>query len=107
MKLPCEIAVWYLLPTIKAELARELVKRGMSQKLVAERLSITQASVSQYLSKKRGRKLRLPPEAQEMVKDISAKIIRGDKVIIDSSICSVCMLSRKKRDLLDPLVAVE
>ncbi len=35
MKPPCEVIVWYVIPTIRAELAKELVKMGMSQKEIS------------------------------------------------------------------------
>ena len=55
MKPPCEVIVWYVIPTIRAELAKELVKMGMSQKDISERLGITQSAVSQYIKDKRGK----------------------------------------------------
>ena len=55
MKVPCEIVVWYVLPAIRRELARELVKTyGMKQADVARKFEVTDAAISQYLKKKRG-----------------------------------------------------
>lgn len=55
MKIPCEIVVWYVLPTIRREVARELVfEHGMSQAQVARKFEVTDAAISQYLKKKRG-----------------------------------------------------
>jgi len=51
---PCEIVVWYVIPAIMSELAKELLKRGMKQKEISELLDITQPAVSQYVSDKRG-----------------------------------------------------
>ena len=45
MKSPCEIAVWFILPQIRAGLARELVRQGLSQKETAEKLKLTPAAV--------------------------------------------------------------
>jgi len=54
MKVPCELIVKVVLPTIRASMAMELVeKHGLSQKEAAEMLGITTAAVSQYLSRKR------------------------------------------------------
>jgi predicted transcriptional regulator len=52
MKPPCELIVWYVIPTIRAELAKEMIKLGLSQKEVSERLGITQSAVSQYVKDK-------------------------------------------------------
>ena len=55
MKIPCELVVWYVLPTIRREVARELVNsHGMSQAEVARKFGVTDAAISQYLKKKRG-----------------------------------------------------
>lgn len=52
---PCEKAVWYNLPQIRADIASGLVKTGMTQSQAAKKLGVTPAAVSQYLNKKRGR----------------------------------------------------
>ena len=46
-KLPQEIEVWYLIPAIRAELAKELLKEGINQTKIASILNITNAAVSQ------------------------------------------------------------
>jgi predicted transcriptional regulator len=52
MKTPQEIEVWYVIPAIRCELAKELVKTK-SQKDAARLLGITESAVSQYLKQKR------------------------------------------------------
>ncbi len=48
--------MWYVLPTIRRELAKELVvNHGMKQADVARRFEVTDAAISQYLKKKRGK----------------------------------------------------
>jgi hypothetical protein len=59
---PCESAVKYKVPAIKAELARKLKKQGKSQKEIAAILGVTEAAVSQYLSGKRARNKRKAAE---------------------------------------------
>jgi predicted transcriptional regulator len=55
MKIPCELIVWYVLPSIRRELARELVeKHKLTQAEVARRFGVTDAAISQYLKSKRG-----------------------------------------------------
>ncbi|HUK39137.1 MAG TPA: helix-turn-helix domain-containing protein, partial [Methanomicrobiales archaeon] len=54
MKAPCQQIVWDVLPAIRAALAAELVKNGVSQQEVAKLLEIAPSAVSQYLSGKRG-----------------------------------------------------
>ncbi len=55
--LPQEVEVWYLIPAIRRELVIELSKLGLNQSIIAKKLNLTRAAVSQYLSKKRATKL--------------------------------------------------
>lgn len=54
VQLPSEIVVERFLPTIRSMLAAELADRGFAQRSIADRLGVSQAAVSQYLSGKRG-----------------------------------------------------
>lgn len=48
--------MWYVLPTIRREMAKELVvNHGMKQAEVARKFEVTDAAISQYLKKKRGK----------------------------------------------------
>jgi len=50
LRLPEEIVVDRVLPTVRALLARELADRGLTQQAVADRLGVTQAAVSRYVA---------------------------------------------------------
>ena len=47
--MPQEIEVWYIIPAVRRELAKSMVKIGLKQKQIAVTLGITEAAVSQYL----------------------------------------------------------
>ncbi len=51
----CEIVVQHILPVIRANIAKELVSQGLTQKETASVLNLTQPAVSQYVSKTRGK----------------------------------------------------
>ncbi|NIA09936.1 MAG: transcriptional regulator [Nitrospiraceae bacterium] len=54
-KVPCEVITWYVLPAIRRELSAVMIsKYNMYQKDAAKLLGVTDAAVSQYLSRKRG-----------------------------------------------------
>lgn len=54
-KHPVEIEYWYVLPTIRREIATYLKKtKSLKQKHIADLLGITEAGVSQYLKGTRG-----------------------------------------------------
>lgn len=102
MKPPCELIVWYVIPTIRAELAKELVKMGMSQKDIAERLGITQSAVSQYIKDKRGKGIPINKEVRKGIK-LLAKQVMTEKSPKDTipGICMVCALVKNSGSLCD------
>jgi len=98
--------VKYLLPAIRAKLAKDLVeKHNFRTKDAAEALGLTQAAVSQYISSKRGRQgIRLLEESKEAVEVINSildKIINGKFKVEDEVeyICKLCEILRNS--LLD------
>lgn len=90
MKTPCEEKMWHVLPGIRSELARALVKSGLEQKEVAKKLSITPASVSYYLNKKRGHNTKFNREAVSEIKKLAKELSKKDIKDINPRICSVC-----------------
>jgi len=94
MKSPCEIIVWDVLPGIRAALAEELVKNGISQKEISKILGITPAAVSQYVSKKRGYKIDLQDAVRMEIKRLANDIMQGGVDSLSLRICEICMKLR-------------
>lgn len=92
MKPPCEIVVWYVIPSIRSKLAKELLNLGMKQKEISVLLDITQPAVSQYISDKRGHELDFDPEVEQYIKDMAKEIMEGKLEAIDliPRFCHVC-----------------
>lgn len=92
MRPPCEIVVWYVIPTIRSELAKELLNLGMKQKQISEILDITQPAVSQYISDKRGHGIKFEPEIQNMIKDFARDLVEGKASQMDiiPKMCEIC-----------------
>lgn len=92
MRPPCEIVVWYVIPTIRSELAKELLNLGMKQKQISEILDITQPAVSQYISDKRGHGIKFEPEVQNMIKDFAQDLVEGKASQMDiiPKMCEIC-----------------
>jgi predicted transcriptional regulator len=76
MHTPQEIDVWYILPTIRREIALALVKKGLKQREVAERLGMTEAAVSQYIKNKRAKSIELPPEIKKDIRKAAENLAR-------------------------------
>ena len=115
--MPQEIEVWYLLPALRREIARFLIKDfKLSQKKASVILGVTEAAVSQYFKSKRGNEIKFSKKDLVKVKEICKKIVevpgklmdylyelsvyfRGSKVVCDihrgkdknvSKECKVC-----------------
>lgn len=84
--LPSEIQVWYVLPVLRKELSKILVKDyKVSQKEVARLLGITEAAVSQYLNDKRGNDIHLTAEIKEEIKISAKKILDGGSTVLEQT----------------------
>ncbi len=92
MKPPCEIVVWYVIPAIRSELAKELLNLGMKQKDVSELMDITQPAVSQYITDKRGSGIKLDDNVRQMIKDFAFELSIGEssKADLIPRTCSIC-----------------
>ena len=104
MKPPCEIVVWYVIPAIRSELAKELLNLGMKQKDVSELMDITQPAVSQYITDKRGSGIKLEDDVRTMVKDFAFELSTGESTKADliPRTCKICK-SVKTVDVLEQL----
>lgn len=92
MKPPCEIIVWYVIPAIRSELAKELLKLGMKQKEVSELMDITQPAVSQYITDKRGSGICLKDNVKGMIHGFAKDLYEGNASKIDlvPKVCKIC-----------------
>ena len=73
--LPQEIEVWYIIPAIRKELAKFLVKiHKLSYEKTGNILGISKAAISQYMSNKRANKIKLSSDIKKEIK-ISAQTI--------------------------------
>lgn len=111
MKIPCEVVVWYILPTIRKELAKKLVNNhGFSQSKVARVFGLTDAAISQYLKNKRGENIVVTADANYGVVECqlneSARRIAEEGVDFAAEVCSIC-LAFKKSGILAKIYEVE
>lgn len=92
MRPPCEIIVWYVIPSIRSELAKELLNLGMTQKQISKLLDITQPAVSQYISDKRGHGIKFDENIQNMIKilakDLTEQNLEQSDIIRRT--CDIC-----------------
>ncbi len=88
------MVVWYVIPTIRSELAKELLKLGMKQKEISELLDITQPAVSQYISDKRGHGIKLNDPIMEMIQQFALDLNEGraNQTDIIPRTCQICKM---------------
>lgn len=100
MGLPCERAVNAILPLIRAKIARSLViDFKLTQMRAAEILGLTQAAVSQYVTSKRGYRLRIPKSsaAARSIKETAKELAEGrlSKNKLQDRLCEICHMIRE------------
>ena len=99
MIFPCEKAVWYYLPQIRADLAIQLVKTGMTQSQTAKKLGVTPAAISQYIHKKRGtQSLKSKSYRKEIDSAVTSICEDASSADLRRIVCNCCHLLQKEGD---------
>jgi uncharacterized protein len=80
---PQEIEVWYIIPAIRREIAKEMKSLGVSQVKISKTFGLSSAAISQYLSKKRGKNVEFPLEINKLVKAASKRLKEDPKCITE------------------------
>jgi len=107
--LPQEIEVWYIIPALRKELSKQLVRKyKFSYEKTGKILGITKAAISQYLSDKRANKIKLSREIKQSVhksadriaKEPQTAIIEMEKLLREMKMkkcsCNVCKQYNKE-----------
>jgi len=95
---PCEYIVWYGLPILRKEIVKSMVNEfGLSQKEAADKMGVTPAAVSQYLSGKRAN-IHISDEivCKEIYGSVERIIQRGDKILVPE-LCRLCKFFLSKK----------
>ncbi|HLD06400.1 MAG TPA: hypothetical protein VJC16_02605 [Candidatus Nanoarchaeia archaeon] len=82
---PAEIETYYILPTIRRQLAVFMKETGMQQKQIASLLGIQEAAVSQYLSNKRGHSFDFKEDMLIEIRKSAAAITDGLSLIRETN----------------------
>lgn len=98
MALPQEIEVWYIIPTIRKELAKAMVGFGLKQRQVAKELGLRESAVSQYLHSKRGKDIEFEKNIKENIKKSAHNIIKKKSCVI-KEIQDLLKMIKKNRTL--------
>ena len=75
-----EIEVWYIIPAIRKELSKVLVKKHkLSYEKAGNALGISKAAISQYLSNKRANKIKLNDQIKKECEKSGEIIFKDSK----------------------------
>jgi len=95
MESPCQKIVWDVLPAIRAAIAVELVKCGVSQVEAARMLEIAPSAVSQYLSGKRGYRIEFENDVKRSIELLAQDLKEGKDVNLVKRTCEICRQLRE------------
>ena len=90
MEAPCQKIVWDVLPAIRAAIAVELVRCGVSQVEASRMLEIAPSAVSQYLSGKRGYRIEFENDVKRSIELLARDLQTGKKINLVQRTCDIC-----------------
>jgi len=95
--LPQEIEVWYIIPAVRKELAKQLTQvHSLSYEKAGVILGISKAAISQYLSNKRANKIKLNNETKKEIAN-SAKLIAENPKVAMTEIQRILKFMKDKK----------
>jgi hypothetical protein len=95
MEAPCQKIVWDVLPAIRAAIAVELVRCGVSQVEAARMLEIAPSAVSQYLSGKRGYRIEFENNVKHSIGLLAQDLKEGKDLNLVQRTCDICRQLRE------------
>lgn len=95
MKLPCQAIVWDVLPAIRAAIAEELIRCGVSQQEAARLLQMAPSAISQYLSGKRGYRIVFENGVKASIAGLAHDLCDGRVDDLGARICAICVQLRE------------
>lgn len=96
MKLPCQAIVWDVLPAIRAAIAEELIRCGVSQQEAARLLGMAPSAISQYLSGKRGYRIVFENGVKASIGKLARDLCEGRVDDLAGRICAICIQLREE-----------
>jgi predicted transcriptional regulator len=97
-KIPCEYIVWNVLPTIRKEFAKSMIRNyNFNQNKIAEILELTPSAVSQYLSNKRGVVDIIDDQIQVEIDKSVRNIVKKRTTNFSTETCRICTILKNKK----------
>lgn len=94
----CEYIFWNVIPTIRREIAKSMINDfGLNQKETSKLLGVTPASVSLYVSEKRGHIKITDNIIIGEIKNSAENIIKDKNSSLTKETCRICKIIRSKK----------
>ncbi len=110
-KLPQEIEVWYIIPKIRSEFAKRLIKNDLSYENIGKILGITKASVTHYVKNKRANRIKMSRQIEREIDFSVNRIIKKESnflievqrllKIIKENKCSCDVCKKYNKNILE------
>ena len=107
MKPYCETVSQYVLPTMRALIAKRLMEKyKLTQQNAALKLGLTQSAVSQYIRNLRGSKIKSIEKDESIMREIDNfvdKVAAGDvnSIATFNDFCNICKSIRNRKLLCE------
>jgi predicted transcriptional regulator len=99
MIMPQEVEVFYVIPTIRREMALVMKSSGKKQKEIAKLLCVEESTISQYVNNKRAAEIRLNERIKKAVADSAGNV--KDKASLVSEMQKILKLIKEDNALCD------
>jgi len=97
MHAPCQKRVWDVLPAIRAAIAVELVRSGVSQVEASKMREIAPSAVSQYMSGKRGYRIEFDDRVKDSIERLAQDLREENVENLVARICDICRQLKGRR----------
>ena len=95
-KTPCEYMMWNGLPVIRKEFAESIIRDfKLNQKQTADKLGVTPAAISQYVSGKRGKVKIIDEKILKEIKNSAEQIVKNGQDHVINETCRICKIMKK------------
>ncbi len=103
---PQEVEVFYILPAIRKEFAKDFKAEGKKQSEIAKILGVTEAAISQYVNEKKAG-IKLDTDTKKLIKKASETITDQSQFVFHSQSILDHMLKNKQTCNIHTLVNKE
>ncbi len=95
--LPQEIEVWYIIPAVRREFAKVLVKKhGLTLEKAGRIIGVTKAAVSQYLKNKRAKEFKIPAQIRKEIEKSAEIMIRDERTAVREILRILSLIKKSK-----------